>query len=80
MSLATPGALGSNVHNAYIVEILCPKISEICVLPRKLSVLQQKEIIQKMGQVSLRKLAREYNVSYETVRRIRKRNENMFTS
>jgi hypothetical protein len=35
--------------------------------------LQQIEIFHKIGKRSLRELAREYNVSYETVRRIIKR-------
>jgi hypothetical protein len=68
------------VHNAYIVEILCPQINKICVLPHKLSALQQKEVIQKFGQKSLRGLAREYGISYETVRRIIKRNGNLFST
>jgi len=67
------GALGSSVHNAYIVEILYPQINEIRISTRKLSVLQQEEIIQKLGKRSLRELAKEYNVSYETVRRIGQR-------
>jgi orotate phosphoribosyltransferase-like protein len=65
------------VHNAYIVEILCPQINEIGISPLKLSTLQQREIIQEIGLKSLRELAREYNVSYETVRRIIKRNEDL---
>jgi hypothetical protein len=72
-------ALGSRVHYAYIVEILCPKINKIRVLPKKLSAFQQKEIIQRLGNKSLRELAGEYNVSYETVRRTRKRNEDLPT-
>ena len=33
------------------------------VTPKKLSALQQTEIIQKLGKKSLRELAREYDVS-----------------
>jgi DNA-directed RNA polymerase specialized sigma24 family protein len=58
------------VQLAYIVEVLYPKINEIRISTRKLSVLQQEEIIQKLGKRSLRELAKECNVSYETVRRI----------
>jgi len=35
-----------------------------------LSAAQQGEIILKLGKRRLRELAKEYNVSYETVRRI----------
>jgi hypothetical protein len=58
------------VQNAYIIELLCPEINEIRISPRKLSSLQQEEITQKFGDKSLRKLATEYDVSYETIRRI----------
>jgi hypothetical protein len=64
------GALDSRVQTAYNVELLCPKINEICISPKKLSSLQQTEIIQKIGKKGLRELAREYDVSYETVRKI----------
>jgi DNA-directed RNA polymerase sigma subunit (sigma70/sigma32) len=74
------GALGSQVYNAYIVEILCPKIGETCISTKKLSVLQQEEIIKNLSKNSLRELGRKFNVSYETVRRIRKISEGMFTS
>jgi len=67
------------VQNAYIVEVLCPNINKIYISSKKLSVLQQGEIIQKFGKKSLRELAREYSVSYETVRRIGKRYENLST-
>jgi hypothetical protein len=67
-------ALDSRVQTAYIVEILCPKINEIYISPKKLSALQQTEIIHEIGKKSLRELAREYDISYETVRRITKRN------
>jgi len=61
------------VQTAYIVELLCKNISEICISPKKVSTLKQTEIIQKIGKKSLRELAREYDVRYETVRRIIKR-------
>jgi hypothetical protein len=34
------GVLDSRVQTAYIVEILCPKISEMCISPRKLSAFE----------------------------------------
>ena len=64
------GALGSKLQSAYIVELLCPEINQIRKSPKKLSSLQKKEIIQKLGKKSLRELATEYDVSYETVRRM----------
>lgn len=67
------GAPDSRVQPAYIVEILCPTINEIRISTMKLSALQRGEIFQKHGKRSLRELAKEYNVSYETVRRIEKK-------
>jgi len=67
------GALDSQVQPAYIVEVLCPKINEIHISSRKLSAALQGEIILKLGKRSLRELAKEYNISYETVRRIGQR-------
>jgi len=63
------GALNSEVQTAYIVELLCPQINNIAFSPRKLSNIQQLEIIENKGKKSLRELAREYGISYESVRR-----------
>ena len=62
------GALGSEVQLAYIVEILCPQVNEICISPRKLSISQRAQIINRRSGNSLRELAKQYRVSYETVR------------
>ncbi len=66
-------ALGSEVQIAYLVELLCPRIKDITILPQKLLTSQQAQIIKKHGKKSLRELARKYGVSHETVRRTIKR-------
>jgi len=60
--------LGSEVQLAYLVELLCPGIKEITKRTRRLSDSQQAQIIKNHGKKSLRELAKEYGVSYETVR------------
>ena len=65
------GALGSEVqYSAYIVDLLCPQVKNIAVIPRKLSVSKQAQITKERSKKSLRELAREYGVSHETVRRV----------
>jgi len=64
------GAHGSEVQlTAYIVEILCPQVNEIGVIPRKLSASQQAEVTKNPSKKSLRQLAKEYGVSHEAIRR-----------
>ena len=63
------GTLGSEVQLAYLVELLCPGIKEITIQTRKLPDSQQAQITRKHSKKSLRELAKEYGVSYETVRR-----------
>ena len=67
------GALGSEVQTAYLTEIICPQIAYISIIVNKLSSPEQDEIIKKHNINSLRKLAKEYQVSYETIRRTIKR-------
>ncbi len=69
------GALGSEVQLAYLVELLCPGIKEITIQTRKLSDSQQAQITSNHSEKSLRELAKQYRVSYETVRRVLKSNE-----
>ena len=63
------GALASRVQDSCSVEILYPNIKDITASTRKLSVSQQAQITRIRSKKSLRELAREYGVSYETVRR-----------
>ncbi len=67
------GALGSEVQLAYIVELLYPQVNEICISPRKLSLSQRAQVANKRSGNSLRELAKQYGVSYETIRRTIKR-------
>jgi len=67
------GALGSEVQMTYLTEVLCPQVSEIGISQRKLSTSQQAQVTIRHGSDSLRELAKEYGVSYETVRRTIKR-------
>ncbi|MFC1983510.1 helix-turn-helix domain-containing protein [Chloroflexota bacterium] len=60
---------------AYIVKPLYPKVNEIFISPRKLSISQRAQIINKHSGNSLRELAKQYGVSYETVRRVLKSNK-----
>ena len=56
------------------MEILCPHIHESNVPSKKiLADLQQREIVEQYGKKTLRELAKEHGVSYETVRRVIKR-------
>ena len=61
--------MDSEVQTAYIIELLCPEVNEIRISTKKLSVCEQAQIIMKHKEKSLRELAREYNVSHETLRR-----------
>lgn len=69
------GALGSELQYAYLTEMLCPDISNIkfskWVIPHR---FWQQLIIDWKNGKSLRSLAREYNTSYEAVRRVLKDN------
>ena len=53
----------------YPVDLLCPHIERINTSRTKLSPWSQRLIREQYGDKSLRQLAREYSVSYETVRR-----------
>lgn len=66
-------ALGSEVQFAYLVEVLYPQVGDISVSPWKLSLATRVQIIKKRNKRSLRELAKEYNVSYETIRQAVKR-------
>ena len=62
-------ALGSELQAVYIVELLCPQVNEIRNSTKKLSIFEQEQIMKKHREKRLRELAREYNVSHETLRR-----------
>jgi hypothetical protein len=67
------GALDSDVqHLAYLVEPICPQINEITTSQGGIPKSLQNQLAKQYKAKSLRQLAREYGVSYETVRRILK--------
>ena len=67
------GALGSEVQLAYLVEVLCPQIKDIRMTRLGIHPSLWGKVIKKRKHNTLREIANEYGVSYETVRRIAKR-------
>jgi len=65
------GALAFKVQRpACLVEVICPQITGITVFTSNLSTSQRTRIIKDRRNKSLRTLAKEYDISYETVRRV----------
>ena len=62
--------LFEEVQIAYLVELLCPQISEIAYSRWGMPPRLWKQLIKERNNKSLRGIAREYGVSYETVRRV----------
>ena len=56
-------------YTAYMVELLCPQIQNTDLSRRKIPANSWNELIEKRKSSSLRCLAREYNVSHESIRR-----------
>ncbi len=69
------GALGSEVQLAYLVEVLCPQIKDIHITRLGIHPSLWGKVIKKRKSSTLREIANEYGVSYETVRRITRRHQ-----
>ena len=54
---------------AYLVELLCPHIKDISITRLGIHPSLRGRVIKKRKYKNLREIAKEYGVSYETVRR-----------
>ena len=68
-------ALGSEVQTAaYLTEVLCPEIADINCSRWGVPPRLWEELVTERNKKSLRQLAKEYETSYEAVRRALKAN------
>jgi DNA-directed RNA polymerase sigma subunit (sigma70/sigma32) len=73
------GAQDSEVQFAYSVEVICPQMKDIHITRFGINPSLWFEVNNKRKYHTLREIANEYGVSYETVRRIIKKYHDLDT-